>query len=253
MRTENTLHGKTAVITGASSGIGTETAHALAERGSNVVLAARRTDRLATLANTIEADHDVKTLAVGTDVSDETAVEELVETTVETFGRLDIVVSNAGTGTERGVSVEELETEQYRAVMDVNTDGMFFTARAALPHLRESSGILIFVGSFAGKYPRPESPVYAASKWWTHGFALSLAGHVGDENVGVTVINPSEVRTEFGKDFRPEEDLLKHRYDSNEITEPETVAEAVVFAARQEPPNAVTELDLYRRDKFDDF
>jgi NADP-dependent 3-hydroxy acid dehydrogenase YdfG len=250
MSTESSLHGKTALITGASAGIGRETAHALAEHGSDIILAARRTDRLQTLAETIEANCDVETLVVGTDVSDEKAVDDLIEASIETFGTLDIVVNNAGTGTEREVGVEKLETEQYRTVMNVNTDGMFFTARAALPHLRKSSGILIFVGSFAGQYPRPASPVYAATKWWTRGFALSLAGEVGDEDVGVTIINPSEVRTEFGKEFRAEEQLAKNRYKSDEVTDPEVVAKAILFAAQQSSPNVVTELDLYRRDKF---
>ncbi len=250
MAHENALHGKTALITGASAGIGREAAHALARDGANVVLTARRTDRLRTIAEDVEADHGVETLAVGADVTDEAEVEALIETAVDSFGRLDVVVNNAGTGTERGVSVEELETEQYRTVMDVNTDGMFFTARAAIPHLRESSGILVFVGSFAGQYPRSGSPVYAATKWWTRGFALSLAAQVGGDDIGITVVNPSEVRTEFGKEFRTESELAENRYEPGEVTEPETIASAIAFAARQEPPDAVTELDLFRRDKF---
>jgi len=217
------------------------------------VLSAQRIDRLQAIPTAIEAEYDVETQAVETDVTREAAVTDLVETSVETFGGLDLVVCNAGTGTERGVSFEELDTEQYRTVMQVNTDGMFFTARAALPHLRDSSGILVFVGSFAGKYPKPQSPVYAAIKWWTRGFALSLARQVGDEDVGVTVVNPSEVRTEFVKDYRDETELTKHRYDSGEVTNAEEIADAIVFAARQEPPDTVAELDLYRRDKFGGF
>lgn len=250
---QDSLDGKTAVVTGASAGIGRESARALARNGANVVLAARRAEQLRTIASAIEAEFDSETLVVPTDVTAESEVNELIENSVETFGTVDVVVNNAGTGTERGVTVEELNTEQYRTVNSVNIDGMFFTTRAALPYLRESAGILIFIGSFAGHYPRPNSPVYAATKWWTRGFALSVAGQVGDEEVGITVINPSEVRTEFGKDFRSEEELLKERYEPAEVTEPETIAEAVAFAAQQEPPDAVTELDLYRRDKFGGF
>jgi NADP-dependent 3-hydroxy acid dehydrogenase YdfG len=253
MPSESSLHGKTALVTGASAGIGRETVHALAEAGANVVLAARREERLETIASTAEADYGVETLAVPTDVTDETEVQELIDRTVDAFGTLDVVVNNAGTGTARGVDVEDLDTEQYRTVMSVNTDGMFFTARAALPHLRESSGTIVFVGSFAGHFPRPGSPVYAATKWWTRGFALSLAGQVGEADVGVTIVNPSEVRTEFGKEFRPEDELSKERYDLGEVTEPKEIAEAIAFAARQEPPDAVAELDLYRRDKFSGF
>lgn len=253
MAQKETLDGETALITGASAGIGREAAVALAEQGADVVLAARRIDQMRDIATRIEAEHDVDAVSVETDVSEEAAVEALVETTVETFGGLDIVVSNAGTGTGPGIAVEDLPTEQYRTVTDTNIDGMFFTARASIPHLKASSGTLVFVGSFAANYPRPGSPVYAASKWWVRGFALSLAGQVGDEGIGVSVVHPSEVRTEFGKEFRDEAELSKNRYSSDVVTDPEEVAQAIVFAAEQKSPNAVTELDLYRRDKFEGF
>jgi NADP-dependent 3-hydroxy acid dehydrogenase YdfG len=129
--------------------------------------------------------------------------------------------------------------------MEVNADGMFFATRAALPHLREAGGTLVFIGSFAGKFPRPFNPVYAATKFWTRGFAQSVSAQVGEE-VGVTVINPSEVRTKFGDGWSMDE-----MYEEGEVTEPEEVAEAVVFAAEQSP-SMVSELDLYRRDKFAD-
>lgn len=95
--------------------------------------------------------------------------------------------------------------------------------------------------------------MYAASKWWTRGFALSLAGQVGREGVGVSVINPTAVRTEFAKEYRAPEEIAKQKFDPGEVTEPDEVAEAIAFASIQEPPNAVTELDLYRRDKFSGF
>jgi NADP-dependent 3-hydroxy acid dehydrogenase YdfG len=247
------LEGETALITGASAGIGRATATALAAAGANVVLAARRSQELERLADDVETEHGVEALPVPTDVTDETEVETLVEATVERFGGLNVVVNNAGTGTERDVGVEELPSEQYHTVMDVNTDGMFFTTRAALPHLRESTGTLVFIGSFAAKYPRPKAPVYAATKWWTRGFALSLAGRVGQDGVGVSVIHPSEVLTEFGKDFRAEGELAMNKYDAERVTAPSAIADAVVYAATRNPPDAVTELDLYRRDKFEGF
>lgn len=253
MTIDSALEGKTAIVTGASAGIGRATALALADEGANIVLAARRTDRLDAIAIEIDQERESQSLVCQTDVSVEADVGSMVDDAIDTFGTIDVVVNNAGTGTERGVSVESLPTEQYRTVMDVNTDGMFFTARETLPYLRESKGNLIFVGSFAGHHPRPHNPVYAATKWWTRGFALSLAGQVGDDDIGVAVVNPSEVRTEFGKDYRTQEEFIKERYDPGEVTEPEEVAEAIVFAARQEPPNATTEIELYRRDKFSGF
>jgi NADP-dependent 3-hydroxy acid dehydrogenase YdfG len=239
------LEDKSAIVTGASSGIGSETARALAREGSNVVLAARREDRLVEIADEVESDHDVATLVVPTDITNEAAVEDLVERTVEEFGGLDVLVNNAGLS--RGGAVADLSTEEYRTMMDVNVDGTFFATRAALPHLEDSRGNLICIGSFAGQYPRPSNPVYAATKWWVRGFAHSVAAAVGENGVAVTVINPSEVRTEFG-----DGESFAERFDEGEVTEPNEIADAVAFAARQER-SMVSELDLYRRDKFSGF
>ena len=242
------LQDETAIVTGASSGIGRETARALAAEGANVVVAARREQRLRELVDDVEDAFDATALAVPTDVTDEAAVEALVEAAVDRFDELDVVVNNAGLG--RSAPVEELPTEDYRRMMDVNVDGMFFLTRASVPHLRESRGNLIFLGSFAGQYPRPAQPVYAATKWWTRGIALSLAAGVGADGIAVTVINPTEVRTAFGGE---DGDSMAAEFEPGDVTEPADVADAIVFAARQEPPNAVTELDLFRRNKLSHF
>lgn len=241
------LDGHAAFVTGASSGIGRATARKLAQDGAAVAVAARREESLETLAATIE-DAGGEALVLPTDVTDERAVERAIERTVDAFGRLDLVVNNAGLG--RSAPVEEQSTERYRQMMDVNVDGTFFVTRAVIPHLRETSGILVFVGSFAGQYPRPDQPVYAATKWWTRGFALSLAGSLGGDDIAVSVVNPTEVRTEFGSE---DDEPMADQFEEHEVTEPDEVAAAIAFAARQESPNAATEIDLYRRDKFSHF
>jgi NADP-dependent 3-hydroxy acid dehydrogenase YdfG len=233
-----------ALVTGASSGIGEATARALASEGAHVAVAARREERLESIATEIESEFGVDTLVVPTDVRDEAAVEAMVEETVNTFDRLDVLVNNAGLGV--GGDVEETTTEQYRLMMETNVDGVFFATRAALPHLRETEGNLVIVGSFAGQYPRPGNPIYAATKWWVRGFAHSLEGQVGTAGVGVSVINPTEVRTEFASE---ESESFAERFEPGEVTEPEEVADAVAFAAAQDR-STVHEIDLYRRDKF---
>ena len=239
------LQGRTAIVTGASAGIGAATARALADAGANVVLAARSEDRLRSLADEIEATHDVEALVVPTDVREEAAVDALIEETAAAFGGIDVLVNNAGLA--RGSDVVELSTEQYETIQETNVDGVFYATRAALPHLRERGGHLVFLGSFAGQYPRPFNPVYAASKWWVRGFAASVSAQVGDA-VGVTVINPSEVRSAFqASDGRPFAEV----FEENEVTEPEEIADAIVFAASREGSSA-SEIDLYRRDKFAD-
>jgi len=242
------IDGNTVVITGASAGIGRATAHAVAADGANVVLAARRLERLEDVATTLEREHDITATPVSTDVTDREQVDELVETAVAEHGTLDALVNNAGLVFEG--DVETMDDEDYHTMMDVNTDGMFYASRAALPHLKETDGTLVFVASFAGQYPRSSNPVYAATKWWTRGFAHSLQGQVGGDGVAVSVVNPSEVRTEFGSG-RGEQS--KDKYDEGEVTDPEAIGAAIRFMLRQEDVDTVSEMNLYRRDKFETF
>jgi len=243
MPIRDSLDGDAAIVTGASAGIGRETALSLAAAGADVALAARREGRLEELESRIESETDAEALVVPTDIREEAAVEELIASTVDAFGRLDLLVNNAGL--LLGSDVEDLSTEEYRTMMETNADGSFFTTRAALPHLRERDGHLVFVGSFAGQYPRPFNPVYAATKFWLRGFALSVEASAGADGVAVTVVNPSEVRTEFGDALG---EPFEERFEEGEVLEPEEVADAVAFAVSQR--STVSELDLYRRDKL---
>lgn len=233
-----------AIVTGASSGIGAATARALAREGADLSLAARREGRLAKLADELRGDHGVDVEVVPSDVTDAEAVDRLVDTTLASFDRLDLLVNNAGLA--EGGPVEELSDEDYRGMMDTNCDGMFYAARAALPHLRETGGQLVFVASFAGKYPRSYNPVYAATKWWTRGFAKSLSAQAG-EDVAVTIVNPAAVRTEFEVGGVAFED----RFEPGEVVEPEEIGDAVAYAAKQSP-SMVHEIDVYERDKLVD-
>lgn len=248
MNGESQLDGQTALVTGASSGIGQETASVLARDGANLTLAARREERLEALSEALEGEYGVETLAVPTNVREQDAVEAMVEGTVDTFGGLDIVVSNAGAGAP-GTRVDDIPTEEFYWVVETNVNGTFFTTRAAMPHLRESEGVLVFVGSIAGQYPRPATPLYAATKWWIRGWALSVEGMVGPDGVAVTVVNPAEVRT----DIEVLDQSMTEHFGPGEVTEPEEVAEAIAFAARQSERSTVSELDLYWRGKLNEF
>jgi len=239
-----------ALITGGSSGIGAATARRLADAGTDVVLAARDESSLAAVAADCEAA-GVDALAVPTDVTDREAVEALVDATTERFGRLDTVVVNAGIGEARDVPIDELPIEQFERVTATNVHGAYYTARAAVPALRATGGSLVFVGSYKGKHPSTSTPVYAASKWWLRGFALSVAGRVGPDGVGVTLVNPSGVTTGFGAEFR---DRTNERaLDDAATLDPSDVAAAVAYAVDQDAPATVTELDVNRRDIYERF
>lgn len=109
---------------------------------------------------------------------------------------------------------------------------------------------LVFVGSFAGQYPRPFNPVYAVTKWWTRGFAHSVEARYGDDGVAVTVVNPSEVRTRFNE---ADGTAFEDAFDEGEVCEPEDVADAIAFAATTDAPATASEIDVYRQDKFSHF
>ncbi|WP_302081955.1 SDR family oxidoreductase [Salinibaculum rarum] len=246
-----TTRDRVALITGASRGIGAATARRLATDGATVVLAARSGDQLRTVANDIEETTDGAAHAVPTDVTDPDAVQALVETTLERFGRLDAVVVNAGTGERRNVPLTELSLDEYRTVRATNIDGAFYTTRAVLDPLRETTGSLVFVGSYKGKYPSTSTPIYAASKWWLRGFAQSVAGRVGPDGVAVSLVNPTGVTTSFGRETReqPNSELLA---DDDALSAAD-VAETIVTALDQDAPGAITELDLFRRDIYERF
>lgn len=241
-----TLDDAAAVVTGASSGIGEATAHELADRGANLTLVARREERLESIADTLRDAHDAAVLVHAGDVRERSTSEGAIAATTERFGGVDVVVANAGLG--RGGDVETMTDEEFHAMQDTNVDGVFYLTRAALPYIKESDGSLVFVGSFAGKFPRPFNPVYAATKWWVRGFAQSVAAQAGDDGVAVSVINPSEVRTEFGSvDGEP----FEERFEPGTVTEPEEIADAIAFAAAGDG-SAPLEIDCYRRDKLAD-
>jgi len=242
------LEGLIALVTGASSGIGQATAYALAREGADVVIAARREQRLNEIADDIREQSGADVGVAVTDITEEHQVKAMVQKCVDWGGTLDIVVNNAGI--LHTADVEDTSTAEFDTLIGVNVRGMFLTARESLPHLREVNGNLTFVGSVAGRYPRPYSPLYAATKWWTRGFALSLAGAVGEEGVAISVVGPDAVRTEIGQQ---EGESFRERFDESEALEPEDVAEAIVFSTRQEAPVSIPELDLYLRNKFSHF
>ncbi len=242
------LEGKVAVVTGASSGIGEATCEKLAREGCDLCLGSRKRGELESTADGLQNRYGIETVAVSTDVREEMEVKGLIKQCMNHFDRLDILVNNAGI--IRYGDIEEFPTEDYKAMMETNVDGAFFATREALPHLKETEGNLIFVGSFDANHPRSFNPIYASTKWWIKGFAHSIESIAGKNGVAVTLINPSEVRTAIkgvdGKEY-------KEKFDEEEVTDPEEVAEAIVFAAKQEKTTTLSQIDIYRRDKLSEF
>jgi NAD(P)-dependent dehydrogenase (short-subunit alcohol dehydrogenase family) len=194
------LDGRVAIVTGASVGIGVEFADALAESGANVVLAARREDRIRELAETIERERGVDALAVRTDMTDEAAVAALVHAAVERFGKLDILVNNAGTTVARPLLEHTLE--DWRRVIDVNLTGVFLASReAARAMIPNRSGSIVNIGSVYGATASRQFPIvsYYASKGGITMLTKALAVELGQHNIRVNEIAPTFFPTEMSR------------------------------------------------------
>jgi len=189
------LDGRVAVITGASSGIGLAVAEQLAREGVAVVLGARRTDRLTQVVEGIRRAGG-RAEAVTMDVANEADVARLVQRAQDAFGRLDIVICNAGFGFYG--DVDEMPSDIMRRMMDVNFMGTFYGTRAALPIFRQQGrGHLIFVSSIVGKRGIPHMSGYSATKAAQDAFAESLRSEFVGTAIHVSAVFPVSTSTEF--------------------------------------------------------
>jgi short-subunit dehydrogenase len=184
-----------AIITGASSGIGREMALLLAGQGANVVLAARRAERLELLAVECRGlGGDV--LVVPTDVGDESQCKALVENTIAVFGRLDMLINNAGLAAS-ALFDEFPDLHLFKHTMDVNFYGAVYCTYYALPHLKQSKGRIVAISSMGGKAAIPFNTPYISSKYAMHGFYDALRMELLSHGVSCTVVCPYWVVTEF--------------------------------------------------------
>jgi len=167
---------KIVVVTGASSGLGEANARLLSAEGATVVLGARRADRLRTLAKELEA-RGGKTLAVRTDVSQREEVKALVDAAVQTYGRLDVMINNAGLMPQ--APLERLKVDEWEQMIDVNVKGVLYGIAAALPHMqRQKAGHFINVSSVAGHRVGLGFAVYAATKYAVRALSEGLRQEV---------------------------------------------------------------------------
>jgi NAD(P)-dependent dehydrogenase (short-subunit alcohol dehydrogenase family) len=218
--THESLAGKVVVVTGASSGVGEAAARAFALRGARVVLAARSAGKLETLAREING------LAVPTDVSRLEDLAALIERTLETYGRIDVLVNNAAANA-RG-TFDTLEPAAIAAVIDTNLKAPLLLTRLALPHLRESRGVVVNVASIAGHVPLPHEGPYCASKWGLRGFTFAVREEMRDAGVALCVVSPGPIATPFVLD---DLDHVPDLVFSQPILTAAQVAEAVVACA----------------------
>ena len=228
------LAGRVAVITGASSGIGEATARLLADEGVHLVLVARRADLIDKLA----AELGERTLSFAADVGDAAQVTDIFEQVGARFGGIDLLFNNAGVGISD--RFENSDPSDWKQMIDVNLYGVLNCNQAAIPLLRGRHGAMISsVSSVGGRYGTESWSVYSATKFAVVGFHDALRKELGQDGIRVSVIEPGSVWTEFGANVA---DTMRERRQSLDALTPEDVAQALVYAFAQAPRVLVEEI-----------
>lgn len=226
------LSGKTAIVTGASSGIGAAIAEHLANEGANVVLAARRKEKLDELVESINKKEDGKAIAVETDVAKQTEVDTLVEKASETFGDVDIYVNNAGLMLMS--TIQKGHVDEWDQMIDVNIKGVLYGVNSVIPKMIErSTGHLVNISSVAGHEVSKVNAVYSATKFAVRALSMGLEKELARTGVRVTNISPGAVDTDLAS-HGTDEDLKKKASSSDrKKLEADDIARAVVYAVTQ--------------------
>jgi NADP-dependent 3-hydroxy acid dehydrogenase YdfG len=239
----NNIDGKVVVITGASSGLGEATARHLSALGASVVLGARRRDRIQALAREL-GGRDGKASAVPTDVVDREQVKALVDAAVQAYGRVDVMMNNAGIMPQ--APLERLKINEWDRMIDVNIKGVLYGIAAALPYMKQQkAGHFINVSSVAGHKVGPGFAAYAATKHAVRALSEGLRQEVKPWNIRPTVISPGAVATELPQSTT-EPDIAERVRKVYETAIPaDSFARTVVFAVSQPDEVDINEI-LFR-------
>lgn len=236
------IENKVVVIAGASSGLGEALARRLVQDGAKLVLGARRLERLEALAETLGLD---KQAVVKTDVTDAQQVQRLVERAIQLYGRIDVMVNNAGLMPHS--LLERRKIEDWNAMIDVNLKGVLHGIAAALPYMQaQKSGHIINTSSVAGHKVRPGSAVYAATKTAVRVISEGLRQEVKPYNIRTTVISPGAVESELVNSITDADVAanIKQFYDQTAISA-DAFANVVAFAISQPEEVDINEI-LFR-------
>ncbi|MDZ4878267.1 MAG: putative oxidoreductase [Chroococcidiopsis cubana SAG 39.79] len=240
----NNIEGKVVAITGASSGLGEATAQLLSAQGAIVVLGARRVDRLQSLADELTRNGG-KALAITTDVTHRDQVKELVDAAVQTYGRIDVMINNAGLMPQ--APLERLQIDEWDRTIDVNIKGVLYGIAAVLPYMKQQkAGHIINVSSVAGHKVGPGSAVYAATKHAVRALSEGLRQEVKPYNIRTTVISPGAVATELPNSVTdPDTADRIHKFYKEMAIPADSFARVVAFAMSQPEDVDVNEV-LFR-------
>jgi NAD(P)-dependent dehydrogenase (short-subunit alcohol dehydrogenase family) len=233
---------RAALITGGSSGIGLAIARVLGEEGYGLTLTARRPEKLEAAAEGLRAD-GLEALAVPANVTDEDAIRDVLAKHRERWGRLDVLINNAGLGI--GAAVADTETKKLDLQLDVNLRAVYLVARESIPMLKEAGAehgkaLMVNTASIAGKQGQPFLPAYSATKFGVVGLSQALHRELMGDGVQVTALCPAFVAT-------PMTDWVEGQVPKDQMIQPEDIAESVRFLLNVSPACIVPEIQFLRR------
>jgi 3-oxoacyl-[acyl-carrier protein] reductase len=231
MNATTPLSGQVAVVTGAGRGIGAAIAHKLAAMGATVVLCGRTLKLLETTTSALGG----KAQAIACDVTDLGSVQALAAAVAQKFGRIDMLINNAGVGSFAG-PLHEMTPAAWEKVLNTNLRGVFYCVRSFAPAMiKAGTGHIVNISSLAGKNALPNGAAYAASKWGLNGLSYSIAEELRGHGVRVSVVCPGSVDTE----------LSPHTgKDPNKMLKPDDVAHVVAMLVTQAPQSFASEVLL---------
>lgn len=230
------VQGKVVIITGASMGIGAATARVFAQQGAKLVLAARSADTLAAVAKSLPAQ--TETLIVPTDMTDQAQVKALIDTAYERFGRIDILINNAGQSAVGTVAT--INPDLYRQIIELNLFGPLHAIQAVVPKMQaQGGGVIINISSNVSKMAIPGIGAYASTKYALNGLSLTARNELAADNIRVVLFHPGRTDTDFGKNALIEENMRNWRPGGNqpmpEADSAKAVAQKILEAAITEP------------------
>ncbi len=234
---------RTAIITGATSGIGKATAILLAKQGIDLILCGRRKEKLQALADQLSKGVRVHTLNF--DVRDKTAVFKNINSLPHSFSRIDILINNAGNA--HGLDpIQEGNTDDWDAMMDINVKGLLYVSRAVIPGMIErKNGHVINIGSTAGKEVYPGGNVYCASKFAVDAINQGMRIDLNGKGIRVGAINPGLVETAFSEvRFKGDAERAKKVYQGYTPLQAEDIAEIIWFALSRPPHVNIADLTV---------
>ncbi len=229
------IQDKVVVITGGSAGIGEAAARVFAEAGAKLVLASRSADKLQEVAQSLKTE----TLEVPTDMTDQAQVNQLIEKAYNHFGRIDILINNAGQAA--GGNIATVSPDHYRKIIDLNLFGVLYAMQAVIPKMKQQTegGIIINISSNVSKMAIPGLGAYASTKYALNGLTLTARNELAADNIRVILFYPGLTATDFGKNaLKPENQSYgAQRPDGTmpKADSAEDVAKKILEAAITEP------------------